>query len=401
MTRKKIIILIVALLLIILFILGWIFNFLPFETKPDLTEITTENNKQIEVYSKAYISDLINIKNGSLVKDQKIDTSKLQTIDIKFHYWNSNHRKKSQTITVQITDTTPPYIDLTDFYSIGQGNTDNLADIIMCADNYDTNPHCVIEGTYDATQPGQYPLIFKAIDSSNNITTKPFTLTVKEKKPNSTTTLTEGTAFSFFIDNYKQDGNKIGIDVSKWQGEVDWQAVKNSGVEFVMMRLGTQKGINESSVIDATFKDNIASATKVGLDVGVYYYSYASSVKEAKQQANWVIKQLKPYDLALPVAFDWESWTLFNQLNISIYDLNTIASTFIKEVNNSGYDTLLYGSKKYLENIWDTDEQNVWLAHYTNQTTYNKKYDLWQLSSTGIVDGIDGFVDIDIMNFTS
>ncbi len=373
--------------------IGWhlVFN------QPDLTVITVKEPAVAEVYSKVYVSEFLTIEEGELVKDVSVDTTKLGEVTTKVTYWNSNHRKKTTEVTVLVQDTTEPYIDLNDAYRIALGSSEELTDEIMCADNYDPNPTCTIEGEYNADAPGTYPLVYQAVDNSGNITRKEFTLTVRAPSTGGSSTNEEGTELAHFIENYQTEDSKIGIDVSKWQGSIDWQSVKDGGVNFVLMRLGTQKGIGEDSKLDDTFVKNVEGARAVGLDVGVYYYSYASSIKEVKEQAKWVVKQLKPYQLTLPVAFDWECWSLFNELGISIYDLNKIATTFSSELQKQGYDTLLYGSKKYLENIWDTEAHEVWLAHYTDQTTYQKRYRFWQLSNTGKVPGIDGFVDIDVM----
>ena len=134
-----------------------------------------------------------------------------------------------------------------------------------------------------------------------------------------------------------------------------------------------------------------------GLPVGVYFYSYLKNVKQAREQANWVKDNLKNYKLDLPVAFDWESWSSFNGTGMSFYTINKSANEFLRVLEDEGYKGMLYSSKNYLERIWYPTEYETWLAQYNTKATYNGEYSIWQMCDTGIVDGIKGDVDIDIM----
>ena len=109
--------------------------------------------------------------------------------------------------------------------------------------------------------------------------------------------------------------------------------------------------------------------------------------------------QLSEYQIDLPIAFDWESWSSFNKAGMSFYTINKSANEFLNIVapENGNRKGMLYGSKTYLEKIWYPTEYDTWLAHYTNQTTYQGKYNIWQMCDTGRIDGINGNVDIDIM----
>lgn len=111
----------------------------------------------------------------------------------------------------------------------------------------------------------------------------------------------------------------------------------------------------------------------------------------------WVSRQLFPYKLDLPVVFDWECYHLFNSFDISLYDLNQIADSFLKVIERNGYRPMMYGSKNYLQEIWNLLEYDVWLAHYTKKTDYSGDYKMWQFTNVGIVPGIDSFVDIDLL----
>lgn len=360
----------------------------------DIVRKYLNTSNEIEVYEDKYISDFIEVKNG-ILNDKKINTKQIGKKQVEFTYRNERGKEKVGEFEVNIVDKIPPIILISDTYTYTKNSNVNILENVLCGDNYDKKPVCKIEGEYDLNQVGIYSVVYKAIDSSGNETVKPITLKVIEKSNS------RGTVSKISLDEiktkYQNENTVLGIDVSKWQQEINFEEVKNNGIEFVMIRVGTQKGPKEDSIIDAYFKENIENAKKAGLKVGIYYYSYASSVKEAKNQAKWVIEQLDPYKIDLPVVFDWECYTFFNSFHISIYDLNEIADTFLKEIEKEGYEGMLYGSKNYLETIWKTGKYKTWLAHYTEKTTYNEEYLMWQFTNRGSVPGISTMVDVDAM----
>lgn len=399
MQKRNTIMILSGILGIILLIIGNTFLFRNSEepkeaNEEDIVRKYLNSSNEIEVYEEKNISDFIEIKNGTL-KDKRIDTTSIGEEQFEFTYVNERGKKRIGTFPVNIIDKTPPVIFISDTYTYIKNSNVNIEENVLCGDNYDKKPVCKIEGEYDLNQVGSYSVVYKAIDSSGNETVKPITLKVIEKSNS------RGTVSKISLDEikskYQNENTVLGIDVSKWQQTIDYEKVKESGIEFVMIRVGTQKGPKEDSIIDAYFKENIENAKKAGLKVGVYYYSYASSVKEASKQAEWVIEQLEPYKIDLPVVFDWECYTLFNSFHISLHDLNEIADTFLEKVEKEGYEGMLYGSKNYLETIWKTGKYKTWLAHYTEKTTYNNDYLMWQFTNRGSVPGISTMVDIDIM----
>ncbi len=278
-----------------------------------------------------------------------------------------------------------------------------MCDLITYGDNYDPAVRCEIEGDYDLSKKGTYKLKYHLTDGSNNKKDVNVTVNVIEKPKNNNSGCSSGNTevkkklFSDVNNTYKTEDNEIGIDVSKWQGEIDFQKVKNAGASFVMMRIGVQKGVHEDLVVDEYFLQNIKNAKEAGLKVGVYLYSIATNKIEAKEHAEWVIKTLNKEKLDLPVAFDWENWSKWNSYKISFHNINEVADTFMKTIKDNGYDAMLYGSKFYLETIWNNKKYPTWLAHYTDKKSYKEDYLIWQLSNIGKIDGINGDVDIDIM----
>ena len=402
-SKKKVIIFIIILLIIIATI-GLII-YLNNRIVDDNSGFTLKRGLKTEVYTKANIEDYIETIEGKIIEKPTIDNKKVGKQKLEFIYLNKDNKKRRGTFEIEIVDTEKPLVWLSNNYNTKVGTDIDLQNKIMCVDNYDSKPSCEINGEYDINTPGTYPLEYIAKDNSGNTFQKEFTLTVYEPVTTENTTTTtptepsepEYTDFTEILNNYKNDDNEIGIDVSKWQGDIDFTKVKNAGASFVMIRVGSQSGTGGDYVLDPTFKQNIENALKNDLKVGVYFYSYANSKKEAQKQANWVIKQIKDYEISLPVVFDFESFDAFNQMELSIFGLNEVANSFIETINDAGYEGVLYGSKNYLNAIWKYHTAPVWLAHYTDQTNYDGEYFMWQMCDDGKIDGIDGYVDIDIL----
>lgn len=362
--------------------------------KKDLTTTFREDSN---------VMDFIESINGKIVSNTKIDTNYVGIKKVSFSYVNRYGFIVSKKFEIEIKDVVKPTIEVSNTLVIEKGSTIDLFDIIMCADDYDDNVSCKIKGDYDLNKAGEYKLKIIARDNSGNTTNKDFTLKVKEKIGNNNNDKDENlesmsyTNFTEVYKKYKNNNTMIGLDLSKWQKEVDFSKLKKQGVEFVMLKVGGQKEMDGEMSVDPTFYRNIKEALKYEMQVGVYFYSYAKSTVEAKRQARWIISKVKDYDLTLPIVFDWENWKEFTKFNISFHTLNKIASTFMKEINDYGYDAMLYSSKYYLETIWYREDYTNWLAYYTKNNNYDGEYLMWQLCNNGKIDGIDGYVDINIM----
>lgn len=397
MNKKRKIIIISVIFGILLLSIGGYFIYRFIRVKTAKIEIKLVENLDADFADTLRVSSFIESINGKIVDDYYLDTDSLGKKKVNFQYVNDDGIKLKYSYEINVVDKEAPLIWLGKSYNVTKGSEDNLLEKIMCGDNYDKNPVCVIEGDYDLNNVGSYKLVFKATDSNGNTSEKKFTLNVNEpsdnKGSNGVKTFTE---FSDVIKNYKNDNTQIGIDVSKWRGDIDFSKLKNAGVEFVIIRVGSSNGINGENFVDSKFVQNIENANSVGIPVGVYFYSYANSVDRAVSDAKWIIDQIKDYKVELPIAFDWENWGSFNKYELSFFGLTNMAKKFMDTVKSSGYDAMLYSSKTYLENIWMSVDYPVWLAHYTKNTNYTGDYTYWQLCSNGRVDGINGDVDIDI-----
>ena len=401
--KKKIIILIFIIL--VLGILAIIIHSYYKQYQIDhAVKIVELNNTNLEVYSKVKLKELINEINGTLLENPTIDTTKVGEKDITFKYTTDKNITVDYTITVNIIDQTPPLIYQPSSYSVTKGvvTKEELETSFFCGDNYDPHPKCTLEGDFNLEEVGTYDVTLKGEDSSGNISTHSFSLRVKEKSSSKggggTSYPQDYTDFNDIIKNYKTENTKIGIDVSHWQGTIDFEKVKESGVEFVYIRVGRGNGIGEDYVLDDKFNEYIKGFNKVKIPVGVYFYSNANSKEDARREAKWILSKIKKYKVDLEIVFDWENWSDFQEFDLSFYSLTETAKEFVKTVEKKGYKGMVYSSKNYLENIWYPLDSNIWLAHYTNQTNYEGKYKVWQICDDGKVAGIDdNLVDIDIL----
>lgn len=354
---------------------------------------------EVEVFKKTKITDLIYIVDAE-IEDYEIDTTKVGKQNITVRYIKEEERFQTN-ITIEVYDAKEPYVAIPSTYTHIIGEELKIYNRVFAGDNYSKVLKKEIIGNYDLSKEGSYQVKYKVSDESENFFIKNFVLKVVKPKPKTSggSTVVKPSQpeklipFNTMVNNTPENAS-IMIDVSKWQGKIDWKKVRESGVEYAMLRIGTQKEVDQGSVKDQYFDINYEEAKKNGIKVGVYYFSYARDQKDAKEQAEWVLKTLGNKKLDLPVSFDWETWTLFNYFNISFYDLNQMAKTFMDTIEENGYKSMNYGSKFYMELIWDLPEYPTWLAHYTSKTNYSKDYLMWQFTSKGEIPGIKGGVDV-------
>lgn len=387
---------ITIVLLLVLVVIVSIFLYNDYRVKHAKIDVNTINNLAVEVYSEIKLKDLIKSINGELLKNETINTKKIGKQTIKFEYINDENIKVPYSFDINVVDSTAPILSDVKALTLTKGYEGKVENKIFCADNYDDNPKCEIIGDYNLNEVGTYNVTYKATDSSNNTASIPLTLNIIEKENNIKPQEPTTTNFEDIKTKYKKENTKIGIDVSYHQGDIDFQKVKDAGVEFAFIRVGYGYDKEGKNVIDSNFIKNIKGFNKVGIPVGIYFFSYAENDKEAKKQAEWVLKKIKKYKVELPLVFDWENWSTYQDYHLSLYHLNSLANTFIKTVEDKGYKGMLYSSKNYLQYAWN-DNYNVWIAHYNENVNYEGMYNLWQICDDGKVNGIDKTVDIDIM----
>lgn len=196
-----------------------------------------------------------------------------------------------------------------------------------------------------------------------------------------------------------------GIDVSYYQGNIDWKKVKNSGVEFVIIRVGYRGyGSAGTLVEDPRFKTYLDGATKAGLKVGVYFYTQAITTAEAKAEAKFVLDRIKGYSLQMPVYYDIESVDYdtgrLDSAGLSKAQKTALCTAFCDTIIKSGYSAGVYANYTWLNYYIDGaglgKKYPIWLAHYTSNTNYDQRMDMWQYSGSGTVSGISAYTDVNV-----
>ncbi len=365
-------------------------------------EVSIElNDNTFEVYSVKTVNDLISDTNVEITNsDKKLKTNKIGEKEIEIEY-KYKKRDYKYIVNYEIVDTESPFIiRLSSYRSTLVNEEIDFCEGASFIDNYDREPTCSITGDYDLSIPNTYYLKYEVKDQSGNITNKDLTLDVFEEWPiyddyedddyEETYTL-----FSKFKKKYKTDDVMLGIDVSFWQGDIDFEAVKDAGAEFVIIRMA-YSDLETEIDLDSKFNQNLKAAKDAGLLVGVYIYTSANTKEEAIKQAKFIKKNLNKVKLDFPIVYDFEDWRDFNTLKMNSHDLLERVNEYKSILKEDGYDMMIYGSKWYLENVWLPYDYDTWLAHYTDETDYQGDYILWQVTNDGLIDGIYGYVDLDI-----
>ena len=198
-----------------------------------------------------------------------------------------------------------------------------------------------------------------------------------------------------------------GIDVSKWNKEINWKKVKAAGVDFAIIRVG-YRGIENGELYpdevqngDKNYEKNIRGAVAAGIPVGVYIYSQAITTAEAREEARFCIKRIRGLNVTLPIVFDVEYFDNHSgrlaDADLSKAKQTSICLAFADECKSAGYKSMVYANRTMFEDQMNVSEvekvSQIWLANYTTATSYSRDYDYWQYSATGVVDGISTVVD--------
>lgn len=197
------------------------------------------------------------------------------------------------------------------------------------------------------------------------------------------------------------DGATVfGIDVSKWNKEIDWEKVKAAGVEFAIIRCGYRGSKTGALVEDPYFAKNIKGATDAGIRVGIYFFTQAVTPVEAVEEASMVLMLSRQHKISYPLFIDTEGAGGNGRADGLDKETRTaVCKAFCETIENAGYTAGVYASKSWLENNLDTEQlssYSTWLAQYSSQPTYEGEYDMWQYTSAGKIDGINTLVDYNV-----
>lgn len=192
-----------------------------------------------------------------------------------------------------------------------------------------------------------------------------------------------------------EGATKKGIDVSHHQGEIDWEKVKADGIDYAILRCGY--GGDYTSYDDKYWEYNVSECERLGIPYGVYLYSYSENTADAQSEAEHALRLLEGHQPSYPVYYDLEDSTTGAVDNATLAD---IAQTFCDMVSEQGYAVGIYASynwwtTKMTSSVFDNPNWSKWIARYNSYCGYEKEYDMWQCTSSGSVDGIEGNVDLD------
>ncbi len=226
-----------------------------------------------------------------------------------------------------------------------------------------------------------------------------------------------------------QEVTAYGIDVSQWNGDIDWEKVAADGVDFAIIRVAYRGYGTGKIVMDEKAIENLEGATEAGIGVGAYFFSTALTEEEAVEEAQYLINVLKDYNITYPVAYDCEGYEDEDYRNHELTKTQRTdnAIAFLKTISDAGYNATMYGSQFYLQDDWDEDYDsewtwetsrinslyNTWVAQYFyyqevgqeypsyesiegRNTTYDGDYMMWQFTSQGVIDGISGYTDLNL-----
>ena len=193
-----------------------------------------------------------------------------------------------------------------------------------------------------------------------------------------------------------------GIDVSAYQGDIDWEQVADAGVDFAIIRLG-YRGYESGKLVEDKFaRQNLEGAAEAGIQLGVYFFSQALNPNEAREEARFVLDMIDPYEIAMPVVFDWEhvNSETARTNGMNPYAATDCAQAFLEVIDEAGYWPMMYfnsfQSRKlfYLDQLMDYD---FWLALYSDRMSFPYKVDMWQYTCTGTIPGVIGDVDVNVL----
>ena len=191
-----------------------------------------------------------------------------------------------------------------------------------------------------------------------------------------------------------------GIDVSAFQGKIDWKKVKDSGIEFAIIRLGYRGYESGKLVEDEYAKANLKGAREAGLKVGAYFFSQALNIRETDEEIRYMLKILGNAELDMPIVLDWEiPASNARTRNMDAQTLTDIQRHFCGQMRDKGYQPMIYFNwyqSEHLYSLHDLEEYPFWLALYQDRMTYPWKVEMWQYSDKGRVPGIQGNVDLNV-----
>ena len=302
----------------------------------------------------------------------------------------------------------PVFISYPRTIQLQKGKEFIAQDYVGYIDDVDRDVDFKVTGSVDNNTEGDYPIKMTITDDAGNsktidVTVKVYTKKQATKKPtssasssksSSTTTKSKKPSFADLKKKYETGNAYIGIDVSKYQGNINFQKVREAGCNFVILRAAIYN--NGKFGIDSKFEQYYKDAKAAGLLIGVYYYSVDNTEALMKQHCKELAAALKGKEIDFPVAYDFEKWKGFQKLKMNSSDLNNMFYLFCSEMESYGYEAMIYANPYFLRNWFKPGGHKIWLADWKTQPSWEGTIHFWQFSATGRIAGINGDVDVDV-----
>lgn len=195
--------------------------------------------------------------------------------------------------------------------------------------------------------------------------------------------------------------SKKGIDVSRYQEKIDWEKVAGDGVDYAFIRLGIRGATEGKLILDERYEDNMEGALENGIRTGVYFFTQALNKEEAVEEAEFVLENLKGYDISYPIVLDVEEVTTKNPRtkDMEKQDWTDVCIAFCERIKEAGYTPMIYGNLKTFLLMLDMEQLEAyekWFAYYQTPLYFPYEFSIWQYTSTGKVAGIGTDVDLNI-----
>ena len=191
------------------------------------------------------------------------------------------------------------------------------------------------------------------------------------------------------------------VDVSEYQGEIDWDRVKKDGISHAMIRIGFRSAGGGEIIKDSCYSENVKRTKKAGIERGVYFFSQAVNTEESVEEARYVLRHIRGKGIELPVVFDMEHITGGDRISkLSIKEKTEITDAFCETIEKHGHEAVVYGNPTWLNRNLQLEyltDYKIWLAHYTDITDFDKAFSMMQYTDCGNVSGIKGYVDLNFM----
>lgn len=318
-------------------------------------------------------------------KNKKSSSEKRQTVSTQVQTKESEEESKSKYISGSTL--TADDLDIWDMYPVGESEEESDED------KKEKETEEILE---DPSEDGKHTKITYADGTEEWVLISPY---LTKNTYDFTNLVSQSN-----IMKYYENGKKVsflGVDISKYQDFVNFNSLKSEGVDYVMLRVGARGYSTGQITLDENFHDNMLMAKEAGLDVGVYFYSQAITEEEAIEEANFVLENIKDYEIDYPIAFRMENVSN-DKARIDALgknDKTTMARAFLNTIKDAGYVPMVFGTKEWLIKEVDLSklsEYDIWLSQNSDIPDYPYRFSMWQYSNTGDMAGISGYADMSI-----